>query len=387
MPRLSLWRENKSSDYKFFNNRIREQFTIGGTDLNVHKYLGSGTGGETTPTTPEYETQSEQNIQDLLFLENRDRKYDPDIYSLRGHYNVNDMDFDLSQFGLFLQNDTLFITVHLTDMIERLGRKLMSGDVLEIPHLRDDWPLDATVPYALRKFYVIQDATRAAEGYSPTWWPHLWRVKATPLVNSQEYQDLLGNLTDEETGNPLGDLLSTYNKEIAINDAVVDQALLDVPAAGYDTSDLYTLPIQTDGSVNEYEVVTADSNIVKTDSSKWTADRDLMSPVKSAYDGYLTGDGLAPNGFPVQTGIVFPADPEEGDFVLRLDFYPNRLFRYNGAKWVRIEDDLRYSYLPKDSKTQIGSFINNNREFTTRDGQTFTSKQKLSDAIKPKADH
>jgi hypothetical protein len=112
-----------------------------------------------------------------------------------------------------------------------------------------------------------------------------------------------------------------------------------------------------------------------------------MSPVKSAYDGYLTGDGLAPNGFPVQTGIVFPADPEEGDFVLRLDFYPNRLFRYNGAKWVRIEDDLRYSYLPKDSKTQIGSFINNNREFTTRDGQTFTSKQKLSDAIKPKADH
>jgi hypothetical protein len=99
MPRLSLWRENKSSDYKFFNNRIREQFTIGGTGINVHKYLGSGTGGETTPTTPEYATQSEQNIQDLLFLENRDRKYDPDIYSLRGHYNVNDMDFDLSQFG------------------------------------------------------------------------------------------------------------------------------------------------------------------------------------------------------------------------------------------------------------------------------------------------
>jgi hypothetical protein len=386
MPRLSLWRENKSSDYKFFNNRIREQFTIGGTGINVHKYLGSGTGGEATPTTPEYDTQSEQNIQDLLFLENRDRKYDPDIYSLRGHYNINDMDFDLSQFGLFLQNDTLFITFHLTDMIERLGRKLMSGDVLELPHLRDDWPLDAAVPFAIRKYYVIQDATKAAEGYSPTWWPHLWRIKATPLVNSQEYQDLIENLKDEETGNPLGDLLSTYNKEIAINDAVIAQATLDVPAAGYDTSDLYTLPIQTNGSVNEYQAVTADSIVVKTDNSKWTADKGLMSPVRSAYDGYLTGDGLAPNGFPVQTGIAFPANPSEGDFALRLDFYPNRLFRYNGAKWVRIEDDVRYSYLPENSKTQIGTFINNNREFTTRDGQTFTSKQKLSDAIKPKAD-
>lgn len=386
MPRLSLWRENKSSDYKFFNNRIREQFTIGGTGINVHKYLGSGTGGTATPTTPEYATQSEQNIQDLLFLENRDRKYDPDIYSLRGHYNVNDMDFDLSQFGLFLQNDTLFITFHLTDMIERLGRKLMSGDVLELPHLRDDWPLDATVPFAIRKYYVIQDATKAAEGYSPTWWPHLWRVKATPLVNSQEYQDLINNLKDEETGNPLGDLLSTYNKEIAINDAVIAQATLDVPEAGYDTSDLYTMPIQTNGSVNEYETVTADNIIVTTDNGKWTADKGLISPVRSAYDGYLTGDGLAPNGFAVQTGIAFPDNASEGDFVLRLDFYPNRLFRYNGSKWIKIEDDVRYSYLPENSKTQIGTFINNNREFTTRDGQTFTSKQKLSEAIKPKAD-
>jgi len=30
---------------------------------------------------------------------------------LRGIYNVADVDFDMSQFGLFLQNDTLFMTM------------------------------------------------------------------------------------------------------------------------------------------------------------------------------------------------------------------------------------------------------------------------------------
>lgn len=386
MPRLSLWREQKGNDYKFFNDRAREQFTIGGTGINIHKYLGSENGDGTSPEIPNYTNQSEQNIQDLLFLENRDRIYDPDVYNLRGHYNVSDMDFDLSQFGLFLQNDTLFITFHLTDMIERIGRKLMPGDVLELPHLRDDFPLDETIPYALRKFYVIQDATRAAEGYSPTWYPHLWRVKATPMVNSQEYQDILDNLVDEETENPLGEILDTYNKEIAINNAVISQATLDVPEAGYNAEDLYTLPSKNNlGNITE--APTADTTSVSTDSGKWTADADLIAPEKSAYEGYLTGNGIAPNGFPVQTGVAFPTNPIEGDFILRLDFYPNRLFRYNGNKWVKIEDDVRHSYIPHNTKSQLGTFINNNNEFTTSDNQTFTSKQALSDVIKPKADN
>ena len=84
------------------------------------------------------------NIQDLLFLENRDRKYEKDIYRLRGHYNVQNLDFDLSQFGLFLSNDTIFITVHYNDMIDILGRKMMVGDVIELPHLLDYNPLKET---------------------------------------------------------------------------------------------------------------------------------------------------------------------------------------------------------------------------------------------------
>ena len=44
MPRISLWRPNHSNDYKFFDQRISEMFTMGGTDMNVHKYLGPQIG-------------------------------------------------------------------------------------------------------------------------------------------------------------------------------------------------------------------------------------------------------------------------------------------------------------------------------------------------------
>ena len=39
MPRLSLYRPNKTSDYKFLDNTIREMYTAGGIDIFVHKYV------------------------------------------------------------------------------------------------------------------------------------------------------------------------------------------------------------------------------------------------------------------------------------------------------------------------------------------------------------
>ena len=145
MPRLSLFKPEKGNDYKFHDRNINEMFQVGGTDLNLHKYIGPYDQGETnkdgdaSPTQPNYSGSeiNELTIQDLLFLENRDRKYAPDVYTIRGIYNVQDADFNLSQFGMFLQNDTLFLTVHLNDTVERLGRKPMSGDVIEFTHMKD----------------------------------------------------------------------------------------------------------------------------------------------------------------------------------------------------------------------------------------------------------
>lgn len=382
MPRLSLWKNGKRSrDYEFFDKRVLEQLTIGGTAVNVHKYLGSGNEEENI-----LDTISEKNIQDLLFLENRDRKYDRDIYEIRGYYNVNDLDFDLSQFGLFLQNDTLFIVFHINDMIERIGRKIIAGDVLELPHLRDFFSLDSFIPAALRRYYVVQEATRAAEGYSPTWWPHLWRVKATPLVDGREYRDLLENLEDED-GNSLSDTISTYKDDIEINEGIIEEAKSYVAMAGYDTRDLYTLPVDHEGNPLVFEQAKADSTMITADNAEMTADIATATPTKRGYEGYLIGDGTSPNDHPVIPSIEFPSDPEIGMYVLRLDYKPNRLFRYDGRTWVHVEDNVRTSYIPSESERQLSTFTNNTNKFKTADGQEFLSKQALSQAIKPKSDY
>ena len=112
MPRIQLWNNDKNKDYHYQDRIIREAVNAGGTSIYVHKYLGPASQGETgDPAQPNLQAKgdvSELDIQDLLFLENRDRVYDTTIYELRGTYNVADTDFDLSQFGLFLSACLLY---------------------------------------------------------------------------------------------------------------------------------------------------------------------------------------------------------------------------------------------------------------------------------------
>ena len=364
MPRLSLYKPTKGNDDHFINRTMSEMFTVGGVDVYVHKYLGPLAQPNANAT--ETGTTGITGIQDLLFLENRDRKYDTSIYTMRTIYRINDNDFDLTQFGLFLNGDTMFAVFHYDDMIDVIGRKLMVGDVLELPNLIDYYPLDDGIGAALKRFYVINDASRAAEGFASTWWPHLWRCKLQPLVDSQEYKDILDNLPATDSGdntNTLGEVISTYNKYIEINDAIVTRAEQDVPKSGYDTSMIYT------EVVNEYgypvDPGAIDASDLSPDASSNVADasaQTLTSAVK--VEGYLTGDALPPNGATVAAGIAFPVTPEQGDYFLRLDYIPNRLFRYDGRRWVKVEDAVRTNLTPgTENQTQLSGFINDTNQF------------------------
>ena len=389
MPRLSIFKPEKGNDYKFFDRNIKEMFTVGGTDLHLHKYLGpydqgdQQKDGDASPTQPNYAGSevNETTIQDLLFLENRDRKYSPDVYTVRGIYNVQDADFNLSQFGMFLQNDTLFLTVHLNDIVERIGRKPMAGDVLEFPHLKDDFSLDESIPIALKRYYVIEDVNRAAEGFSQTWWPHLLRLKLKTLVDSQEFRDILGDAT---TTGSVANYMSTFNREKSINDQIVAQAESDAPKSGFNYKQYYVAPIDERGNIRTDNVNTEEQRA----SSDATVNATIDTPASSHYGFYLDGDGVAPNGNPAGFGISFPTTGvDQGDYFLRTDFLPNRLFRYDGNRWVKIEDSVRITTTNNDSRaTYKTGFVNNTSEATIN-GLTTKQRQSLSEALKPKADN
>jgi hypothetical protein len=361
-------------------------FTIGGTDLNIHKFLGAENPavGEGTADQPTYDAVKETNIQDLLFLENRDRKYDPDIYSMRGIYNVQDIDFDLSQFGLFLSNDTLMLTIHINSSVKTLGRKIMSGDVIELPHLKDEHALnDHSV--ALKRFYVVEDVNRAAEGFSQTWFPHLYRLKLKQIYDGQEYSEIMDLPAEEGSDNTLRDLLSTYEKEMQISNAVVAQAEVDSPKSGYDINHYYTVSTNDDGSV---DLSTADNDELDASNIDRNSDEVINRPEREGYTGYLVGTGdTAPNGAPFGFGIQFPSTNVDGDYFLRTDFLPNRMFRYDGARWVKVQDDIRMSLSNTlERRTQKASFINNTNQSTIA-GETVQERQSLSKALRPKADN
>ena len=388
MPRLSIFKPEKGNDYKFFDRTVKEMFTVGGTDLHFHKYLGPYDQGDTnkdgpaSPTEPQYSGDSlnERTIQDLLFLENRDRKYSPDVYIVRGIYNVQDMDFNLSQFGMFLQNDTIFLTVHMNDIVERLGRKPMSGDVIEFPHMKEDYSLDESIPIALKRYYVIEDVNRAAEGFSATWWPHLLRLKLKTLVDAQEFRDIIGDATS--TGS-LASYMSTYNKEKTINDAVVNQAEADAPKSGFNYKQYYVAPIDERGNIRT-------DNVNSTDriSSDKPINAVIDTPASSHYGFYLDGDGVAPNGSPAGFGISFPsANVDSGDYFLRTDYLPNRLFRFDGTRWVKMEDSIRITMSNTDSKQNWKTKFINASGTNTINGLTVDQRQSLSNALKPKADN
>lgn len=566
MPRLSLYRPNKQDDYRFLDRTISEQLTVGGTDLYIHKYLGPQTGNTSTDfTQPNYDELNPLNIQDLLFLENRDRVYDKSIYRLRGHYNVQNLDFDLSQFGLFLNNDIIFITVHYNDMIDLVGRKLMVGDVLELPHLIDYNPLNEAIPVALKRFMQITDANYASEGFTQTWFPHLWRIKCEPLVSSQEFDDILKEPINQDnylgnwdrdtvyppgytitfgdtvyesisevpagvtppnatywqlvTDSSLADILSTYNKNIAINNAQLEEAKRIVPKAGYDNSKLYVVPtygrfesnnvlsdktnqpappINVITSSNTGTIVPVEGTVVFMRSQKYknssagikikkevlasiwdmTADADMSdkldkfvqaslnmveetpvligsgsgsvettkslsvkslgiitgpygtadntyatadqnpelpgftgditqqmdyradcdprfqyitrsSPRSFGYStGYMTGDGTAPNGFPVGAGIAFPQNPQVGDYFLRIDYMPQLLYRWDGKLWIRISENVRTDTgFTAEDTSLLSGFINNQGEiYLNNAGEVVPQAQPLSSVLQPTLD-
>lgn len=348
MSGFSLWSNNRSQDSKYYDSIIGEQIDIGGTEFLVHKYIGTYNQGLDDKTQPDYDVLNELNIQDMLYLENRDRIYDENVYTMKGIMEVDQNDFDLTQWGLMGTADTIFVEFHITTMLKIVGRKIMSGDVIEVPFLRDDFMLSdddiQDFGKAVPKIYKVEDASRAKDGYDPTWRPHLWRIKMSPITDSQEYRDILG---DGDQAEDLKNLISTHGVEMRINDAIIAEAEAQVPNRNLEHAHLYVNGLNENG-----------------------------------IPYLLMADGIPPNGAElVGRGDQFPADAMVGEWFLRTDYEPHVLFKREETKWARIEVDYRHKFMV--ANRVLERFINNNNKVQTNEGLV-DSKQAISKVLAPR---
>lgn len=393
MPRISAWKPQKGNDFYYSDNIMKGYFEHGGTGVYVHKYIGPAGGGDET------------TIDDLLFLENRSRRYSDEVYELRGAYQPQSSDFDLSQFGIFISNDTIFIMFHYTDMMNIIGRKLMSGDVLELPHMADPDTLDQDLPVTHR-FYTVMEGAHASEGYGNNWWSHIWRVRAKQTLSAPEYAGIQGGGGTTHSGSFLDGLASPdvngqFNKPGKVIDGdgnVVSEVCCDgatvtgsgghngVGSAG--TGGFIgggNSTSNTDQKITDGIIAEAYSS-VRFDPKQFDAAHLWLTknPVNGEYVAFSwTGDGIPPNGEPVSgNGDTFPDNATDGDFFLRTDFEPDRLFQKNGSIWSLIEKDFRKVWTGYNKV--LDSFIDNESTDVMSDGTTQTTKKALSKVVKPK---
>ena len=196
----------------------------------------------------------------------------------------------------------------------------------------------------INKFFVVEDAARGSDGYDPGWWPHIWRCKATALQDTQEFRDILGSGDDKED---LKNIISTYQSEIDLNDGVMEEAKRNVPTKGMDVGHLYT-------------------------------HKDDMHKISPKNQDGTPGKGIAIT----HTGNSFPGSITEGQYVLRVDYSPNRLFRKTGNRYIKISDNFRGSYV--SSSKGLDSFVNNSASSSVTDDNK--EQQYLSKVVKPKTD-
>ena len=346
---------NKTKTSKFLSDLMKSHLHMGGLDVNVYRLKGTflqdedqfgvkheHTGTDTSEEEHLFDIDSTREdpfgpkergptdvgsflgIQDPILNENRDREYDFDeIPILRMVYTISQNELEYARFGLALQGDILTLEVHTEDMEQQLNRRIIPGDVIEMPHLREVG-LDGRIA---NKWYEVSSIVWSPTGYDPMFARHISAVVLKPLRHQQEFLDLFNRV--DEYGKTLAEQMSNQEQMMDITEANQEIARRYVNTTWFDTSILYFDP--TNPNMTPY---------------RWT------------------GDGVPPNGEPVSQGADFPANPSDGDWFLRIDFSPNRLYRFfnETGRWKLMEKDQKREWQPYNWVVHLREFMSDRSE-------------------------
>lgn len=310
----------------------------------------------------DYEATHISNIQDRIFLENRDRDYEEFALRLKGAYQPIEMQSFLSKFGFdgLFNGDQIFLEVSFSALIALLGRPFVIGDIVQLP---SETQYSPTLRPIL-KYMEITDVSWAAGGYSPTWQPTLQRVIIQPVMATQETQQVLGKLTQDY------DAINTSD----VDDGMFGKAFQDIASIDQTVSAEQNTQVPEKGS--DY----ADYQKLSDDVYEWADKHPNLDVRKIDRVRHEYGiDAMPPNGEPYTESDTFPSSPTSGDYH-RLT-YTNisqgisaRLYRYSDIKikWIYLETDRRS---PMKTNTRLQGFID-------PDVSTVTPQHNIDDEIK-----
>ncbi len=282
-----------------------------------------------------YVATDEENIQDKILLENRDRDYSEDPILMKGYYDLSDIQSDLNAIGIEIPSDIKMATFNFNACVSLLNRPLIIGDIVEIP---SEAQYSAEMRL-IKKWMEVTDVTWASEGYTPGWKPTLLKVTLQPALVTQETQDLFGDLAEEKTDGGLPDALK-FTDEVGrdpihqdysdVSQVIQADAKDKVPQHGQETS----------GTVRQWEQEELEEAAVNHGVN--------LQKIGQFPTGFYTEDAMPPNNLPFTEGPDYPGTPSHGDYH-RLTYeglakdVPARLYRYSASKgrWIFLEKDRR----------------------------------------------
>lgn len=311
-----------NKDSRFMSKINRQIIEIGGVVCYIWKLLGTyeqkTTDGKPASLLDESLGVAEDGvldgIQDVVLGENRDRKYSDNAIRLKGTYAVSENELDYARFGMSLLGDILQIEFHKEEMVEKVGRRLKPGDVIEMVHLREIGE-DGTIA---NRYYEVDTLSRSPTGFDPAYQYHILAATLKPIRDSQEFIDIMER--EDEYGRTLQDQMSNRKKLEEVTARYQDTANEQAYTTNYDTTPLY---IGDEGQIIPH---------------LWS------------------DDGKPPNGKPVTQSSSFPSSPTEGDYVVRIDMFPNKLYRYQSGKWLMKEKDTKRDWQPYNWTSKLREF-------------------------------
>lgn len=322
---FELFKEEGQSnkDSKFIGGLIRQNIEMGGIVCYVWKNIGTHdqrsadgkVGTQLDESLGEVDDEGTfHGIQDSILGENRDRKYAENAVRLKGTYAVSENELDYARFGMALMGDVIQVEFHKEEMEKKVGRRMRPGDVVEMVHLREV----GEDGRAMNRYYEVDNIARSPSGFDFTYQYHVLAATMKPIRDSQEFIDLMERET--ENGNTLRDQISNRSMLEKITAKQQDAANEKAYTTNYDITPLY---IDDEGLVIPH---------------------------------IWSDDGKPPNGKPVTQVSAFPSNPTEGDYVVRIDMYPNKLYRYQSGKWLLKEKDSKRDWQPYNWTRKLREF-------------------------------